>query len=230
MNSKDIIQLNNEMREQLSPGNKEIYEDMLVYIRLNSNKSEQQTEELLYELLEHILQGQKIGKTPKDIFGDDLRKYCDEIIDEIPGEVKSTKLIFGSYIIIYYLGVTSTMYGVLGYALYHLFSIGSNTFTFSLGSGIVTIIIELLILYVFLTSVFKWLKNSVLKEKKINKWVEFIQIWLICMAFIGIIILIPIIMPSFGTEITIPIVLFAFTGVILFFVAYLLNKKYRITK
>ena len=47
MNSKDIIKLNNNLREKLSEENKEVYEDMLVYIRLNANKSEQQTEEVL---------------------------------------------------------------------------------------------------------------------------------------------------------------------------------------
>ena len=105
MNAKDIIELNNELREQLNKENLAAYEDMLTYIRLSSNKSEQQTEEVLLELLEHLLEAQKSGKTAKDIFGEDIKQYCDELINEIPGE-KSQKheilvlyriTIFGCY-------------------------------------------------------------------------------------------------------------------------------------
>ena len=230
MNSKDIIKLNNDMREKLSEENKGIYEDMLVYIRLNGNKSEQQTEEVLYELLEHLLEAQEEGKTARDVFGNDLRKYCDELIEEIPGEKQSIAIVFGAYIVMYFLGILSTFHGLGGFVLYQFFDVGSIDFTFSIGGGITVVIIDLLILSGFIVVIFKWLKNSTFKDKKPKKWVEFLQLWGICMIFIGAAVIIPIIMPNFGTEVTIPVLSFAVVGILLFLSAFILNRKFRITK
>jgi DNA-binding ferritin-like protein (Dps family) len=230
MNAKDIIKLNNDLRDKLSEENKEVYEDMLVYIRLNANKSEQQTEEVLYELLEHLLEAQKEGKTARDVFGKDLRKYCDELIAEIPGEGKSLAIVSGTYMVIYFLAIISTCYGLGNFVLSQFSDRVSNDFTFSLGSGITVVIVDLLLLSVFIFAILRWIKNSTFKEKKTKKWVEFLQLWLISTAFIGATVVIPIIMPSFGTEITIPVLSFAGVGILLFLLAFVLNKKFRITK
>ena len=37
-------------------------------------------EELLLEILDHLLEAQEDGKTAHDIFGEDLKAYCDELI------------------------------------------------------------------------------------------------------------------------------------------------------
>lgn len=230
MNSKDFIKLNNDMREKLSEENKEIYEDMLVYIRLSGNKSEQQTEEVLFELLEHLLEAQKEGKSARDVFGNDFKKYCDELIAEIPGEERSFALVFGGYIVLYFLGILSTFYGLGNFLIHQFFDVGSSDYTFSIGSGITVVILDLLILSGFIIFVLRWLKNSTFKVKKPNKWVEFLRLWLISMIFIGATVGIPIIMPSFGSEITIPVLSFAIVGIIFFIISFILNKKFRITK
>lgn len=230
MNSKDFIKLNNDMREKLSEENKEIYEDMLVYIRLSGNKSEQQTEEVLFELLEHLLEAQKEGKSARDVFGNDFKKYCDDLIAEIPGEERSFALVFGGYIVLYFLGILSTFYGLGNFLIHQFFDVGSSDYTFSIGSGITVVILDLLILSGFIIFVLRWLKNSTFKVKKPNKWVEFLRLWLISMIFIGATVGIPIIMPSFGSEITIPVLSFAIVGIIFFIISFILNKKFRITK
>ncbi|WP_096270928.1 DUF1129 family protein [Paucisalibacillus globulus] len=230
MNSKDFIKLNNDMREKLSEENKEIYEDMLVYIRLSGNKSEQQTEEVLFELLEHLLEAQKEGKSARDVFGNDFKKYCDDLIAEIPGEERSFALVFGGYIVLYFLGILSTFYGLGNFLIHQFFDVGSSDYTFSIGSGITVVILDLLILSGFIIFVLRWLKNSTFKVKKPNKWVEFLRLWLISMIFIGATVGSPIIMPSFGSEITIPVLSFAIVGIIFFIISFILNKKFRITK
>ncbi|WMT20250.1 hypothetical protein [Parageobacillus toebii] len=65
MNAKDLAVLNNEKRKQLNEHNRNYYEDMLVYIRSHLLLSEQQSEELLMELLDHLLEAQKHGKVRK---------------------------------------------------------------------------------------------------------------------------------------------------------------------
>ncbi|WP_372633702.1 hypothetical protein [Cohnella sp.] len=87
MNIKQMIVQNNERRKLLEPHNLAAYEDALVYIRLNG-RSEHSTESILLELLEHLIEAQRHGKTAKDVFGDDLRAYCDSLVAAIPHQSK----------------------------------------------------------------------------------------------------------------------------------------------
>ena len=67
---------------------------MLVYLRL-SNVPEQQVEELLLEILDHLIEAQTENKNAYDIFGDDLQSYCDELISALPVQtmLEKTSLI-----------------------------------------------------------------------------------------------------------------------------------------
>lgn len=230
MNSKEIIKLNNEMRNELTKENEAIYEDMLVYIRLNANKSEQQTEEVLLELLEHLLQAQKEGKSAIDVFGDDLKQYCDELIKEIPGEKKSQTLLFGTYLAIYFFGSVSTIFGLVGYVLYTWFEIGNEQFTLTIGKGLTVIAVSLLLLYGFITIVLKWMKSTAFKEEKPKKWLEFFQVWIVSTLYIALTIFSPKLIPDFGASISIPLLYFSVIGIVLVVIAFILNKRYRITK
>ena len=59
MKAKQLIEENNRKREQLTPENEKYYGDMLIYIRLQLSLSEQQSEEVLMEMLDHLLDGQR---------------------------------------------------------------------------------------------------------------------------------------------------------------------------
>ncbi|WP_164671014.1 DUF1129 family protein [Virgibacillus doumboii] len=230
MNAKDIIQLNNEKREQLTEENLSYYGNMLVYIRMKSNKSEQHTEEVLLELLEHLLQAQEEGRTAEDVFGTDPESYCKEVIEEIPGEKTSHHIKFWGYIIIQFLAIISLVHGILGGGLHYFFGLGADTLSFALGSGIVTVLIDFLLLLGFLALIFKWLKATTFRKKQPKKWVEFLQLWVVCTCAIGLFVLVPYIMPSFGAEISIPTFAFAGLGVVLYLISFYMNKKYRLTK
>ncbi|KKK39112.1 hypothetical protein WQ57_04855 [Mesobacillus campisalis] len=94
MNAQKLIKENNRKREMLTAENEAYYGDLLIYIRLQFSLSEQQSEEVLMELLEHLLEGQKAGKTAKDIFGDDPRGFADELIEHLPKEEKRKLIPF----------------------------------------------------------------------------------------------------------------------------------------
>ncbi|MGG0292766.1 DUF1129 family protein [Bacillus pacificus] len=79
MIEKEMVQLNNEKRKLLTAENEATYGDMLIYLRLTS-VPQKQMEELLLEILDHLLEAQEDGKTAHDIFGEDLKAYCDELI------------------------------------------------------------------------------------------------------------------------------------------------------
>lgn len=224
MKAKDIIKINNQKRDELNEENLAHYEDMLLYIRLSSSKSEYDTEEILLELLEHLLQAQEEGKRAKDVFGYNLKEYCQEIIEEIPNETRKKQLRFATYIILYFLAIYSFISGISGFGLYYMFNIGSAMTTVSIGSGIATIIIDLLILYLIIVGILKWLKSSVFTNKKQNKWIEFLQIWGFSVVSIGVFVLVIYLMPSFGPIISIPTISFAGIGIVLYLGSLLFKK------
>lgn len=56
--TKRLIEENNQKRKLLSDGNLELYEDFLIYIRTDLRVAEHEGEELLMELLDHMLEAQ----------------------------------------------------------------------------------------------------------------------------------------------------------------------------
>lgn len=100
MKAKQLIEENNRKREQLTPENEKYYSDMMIYIRLQLTLSEQQSEEVLMEMLDHLLDGQNEGKTARDIFGDDPKQYADEIIQNLPKEKKREVIPFISGLVL----------------------------------------------------------------------------------------------------------------------------------
>lgn len=85
MTEKEMIALNNERRELLNRENEKYYSDMLIYIRL-SQVSERAGEELLLELLDHLIEAQKEGKSAQDLYGADPQAYCKQLIEALPKE------------------------------------------------------------------------------------------------------------------------------------------------
>ncbi|MGF9878177.1 DUF1129 family protein [Bacillus albus] len=98
MNAQDMIELNNKKRELLTSENEAAYGDMLVYLRL-SNVPEHQVEELLLEILDHLIEAQAENKNAYDIFGNDLQSYCDEIISALPAQTKLEKTSLIGFVI-----------------------------------------------------------------------------------------------------------------------------------
>lgn len=230
MNAIDIMKLNNEKRKRLNTENEQYFEDMVVYIRTNAMKSEQQTEEVLLELLDHLLAAQEQGKTAKDIFGEDLKAYCEEVIQEIPGEKASKNVLLLFYLILDLAAVLMIFLGILSYALYQFFGLGTNNVTFPIGTGISVIFIDGVLLTFWIYLIFKWVKSSTFKPKKPNKVIEFLQIWIMSTIFIGLSILVLFVMPKFGPVVSITYPIIIGLGIILFIAKTILNKKYRITK
>ncbi|SHG32882.1 DUF1129 family protein [Ornithinibacillus halophilus] len=228
MHSKEIIELNNHLREELTEENKKLYENMIIYIRTTSNKSEQQTEEVLLEILEHFVQAQKDGKTASEIFGNNIKEYCDEIIHEIPGEKRNKNIKFGLFIGIQYLALISFIFGVTSFGINYFFDLGSNVLTFSVGSGLVVIGCYLLLLYLLVKIIFKMIQKTTFLN--IKKWVEFLLTWLFLTAYITLFYFIPKLIPSFGTTLSIPIIALGVIGGVLYLGTIVVDRKLRFTK
>lgn len=221
MKTKKLVALNNEYREKLTPENKKYYENLLVYIRLNCTKSEQETEEILFEILEHLLEAQKEGKSPEEIFGDDPKAYADEIIGEIPKAVirEQFKSVTGA--ILTFLGSGALSAGVI-YLIINLFKDQYTTFSFVLGSGIVKTIIDILIAYIAILVIFKLIRATVFKNQK--KWIQLLQVYSTFLISIGLFLIPLFLIPTFGPIITLPIWTLIPAGGILLLAGILINR------
>lgn len=221
MKPKEIIALNNEKQDQLTSENLQDYEDMLIYIRINSTKSEQQTEEILLELLELILLAQNEGKTVRDIFGDDLKAYSQELIDEIPEETKKKQIKFSFKLILIFLAVTSFFTGISNLVTYYFFDVGKLTSTYYLGSSITIIIIDLVIAFIGISIVLYWIKASVFQKYKKSKKREFFELSLIMSLVISLFIAVIYFMPNFEAPFNLSSFVFLPIGVGLYALTYL---------
>ncbi|MET0960926.1 MAG: DUF1129 family protein [Psychrobacillus psychrotolerans] len=84
--------------------NERYYWNLLLYIRTKLTLSEQQSEEVLMEMLDHLIEGQQDGKTAIEIFGNDPKGYADEIVSHLPRESKRSSLIFMSEVALNLIG------------------------------------------------------------------------------------------------------------------------------
>lgn len=223
MKAKEIIKLNNEKRELLNEENLKDYENMLVYIRLSSTKSEQKTEEILLELLDHALLAQEEGKTIKDIFGDNLKAFAQEVIEEIPRETKKKQFKFAFRLIFIFFAVSSFFYGLIHLILHYIFDFGERTSTFHLGSSIAIIMINSIIALGSIIFILEWVKSSTFKEENKSAIVEFIQLWFIMMIIISLLICVIYFMPTFGVTFSFPTVIFIPIGLVLYGISYVLK-------
>ncbi|WP_433770726.1 DUF1129 family protein [Bacillus wiedmannii] len=117
MNAQDMIELNNKKRELLTPENEAAYSDMLVYLRL-SNVPEQQVEELLLEILDHLIEAQAENKNAYNIFGNDLRSYCDELISALPAPSKLEKTSLIGFVISLLLAIQFGMDAIVSFFMF----------------------------------------------------------------------------------------------------------------
>mgnify|MGYP001154093312 CR=1 FL=1 len=221
MKAKEIIHLNNDKRKELNPENLKYYEDMLVYIRLSYNKSQEETEEILLELLEHLLEAQKEGKSAKEVFGESPRLYADQIVGEIPKMVTKERLSFGASIILYFLGASALAAGVIKLVLY-IIGKSSLTTDIYLGSVFLKTIISLPLAFLLLYVLLEYIRWSLFRN--INKVVEFMIFWLFGLITIGFFFALVYFTPEFGPLWQWPFYGSLILGTLLFALGYGVSK------
>lgn len=212
MKTKELIKLNNEKREKLTDENLKYYEEVLIYIRSSLDKKEVETEEILAELLDHLLDAEENGKTAKEIFGASPTEYAKEITEELPSmNLKENILFFTPSILFLFAGVllvNAIFTPLLNYAL----NIGEVKDTIYLGSIIVEGLLVILVSAIFLYLLMKSIRNPNFNIK--NKVIKFLVYWLFSMLYIALFTLIFYLIPDFGYKVTIPVYIQLLLGAI----------------
>ncbi len=222
MKTQELVKLNNEKRKTLNDENTKYYEAMLLYIRTSFRKKEVETEEILAELLDHLLDAQENEQTAKEIFGASPTEYAKEITDELPTmDLKENILYFAPFIFELF-AILLLVNGIFNPLLKYALDIGEVKDTIYLGSttveGILIIIVSAIFLYLLIKSV----RNPIFNIE--NKVIEFVLYWIFAMLFISLFVVISYLVPDFGYLITISIYNQILLGLIFAISGYTLYK------
>ncbi|KAA8324429.1 hypothetical protein FE407_07430 [Leuconostoc carnosum] len=106
MKTKEMIEMNNELRKNLNGENKIFYENLLLYLRIEGfARDENKIETHLLMILQDILEAQNDGIAAETYFGKNPKVIADELLAEMPRspwEVIKT----GLYVVMGYMGVS----------------------------------------------------------------------------------------------------------------------------
>jgi len=214
---KELIEHNNEKRKKLTPENHEYYEDMLVYIRTNALKSERATEEVLLEMLDHLLEAQSKGKTAEDVFGKMPKELAKEIIETLPKEPYKATLDY-----IFELGFTLFGWYLVISGIPPLIS--QEEQTIYLGTLLLSGILSIASMVVLIYFVFGVLKSSAFENKSKKNMVNWLLGTLFVVFFAGGIGT-NVILEPFGATFTVSYLLAFGLGCFFLLAAYLLKKS-----
>lgn len=216
MTIKKLIQENNERRKLLNDENVIYYENLLVYIRSSFMKDDKATEELLLELLEHLIAAQQDGKSAEEVFGKKPKELADDIIATLPNEKPSKTFVFVLETMLQFLGIYILITGIP-----FIFSDTPNT----IHIGSISLLVGWLItgFIILLVVLIKLLKSQAFNGKSNNKK----MLWLWGMAS-GIFIFVGVLLSSwiepFGSTVTISKYTQVIVGAVFLILSFVLKK------
>lgn len=209
-----LIQENNDKRKSLTEENEKYYNQLLIYIRSHFLLSERQSEEVLLEMLEHLLLAQKEGKKAIEVFGPNPKAYAQEIVDTLPKEKKNNIWKFGIEILGILLGCF-----ILTSALGKFFVKQDTMYLYSVLLLLGTIIIGGIALIFLILNV---LKKSAFEDN--NKK----GIWTLTLAFVvffGVIVGVLSISKELGPTFTLTWYAQLGIGCLLFLLSYIMKRS-----
>ncbi|MEH7111480.1 DUF1129 family protein [Neobacillus niacini] len=220
MKAKQLIEENNRKREQLTPENEKYYGDMLIYIRLQLSLSEQQSEEVLMEMLDHLLDGQIEGKSAWDIFGDDPKGYANEIIENLPKEQKREVVPFIMGVVLNLVSWMLMIRGVVIVVISQFKDVDSSVYIFSS-----------LVMFAFILAsvgfgvwfIFRTIQHSLFNEKASEKK-DTVKVGIFGAISMGLVIALTKFIPDFGPAFDFPWLASIITGVALWVIVFTLKK------
>ncbi|MDR9857328.1 DUF1129 family protein [Paenibacillus sp. VCA1] len=87
MTTRELIKENNRLREQMTPANRDFYEDIVVYVRV-SRAEQLRGEQRLLELAHEVLEAQQKGISASELFGGDAEAFAQSVVETLPAARK----------------------------------------------------------------------------------------------------------------------------------------------
>lgn len=158
----ELIEENNWKRELLHPENEKVYNDFLLYVRTDLRVDEHAGEEILMDLLDHLVEAQEEGKTATDLFGESPQQYADEVISNLPRENRRNVTWFVSTQIINLAGWFAAVFGLVNLIVSFFKPVSSEI---AAGTLVIMLLSVMLVAYIGVSVIFKIVRSSVFQDK-----------------------------------------------------------------
>lgn len=215
-----LIEENNQKRELLNDENLGLYEEFLLYIRTDLRVDEQAGEEVLMDLLDHLLEAQEEDKAATDLFGESPQVYANELIEALPNEKKRNAALFIFSQVLSIAGWFSIMFGVVTLIMSFFQEVDN-----SIPLGNILVILGSVVVFSLsaVSIVFKIVRTTLFASKK-KRVLGYVKAGLFGGGAVGLIMLLAWIVPDFGPMIRLEWWVYVLSGLVLLVVYKLLGR------
>lgn len=162
--TKQLINENNKKRKQLNEADLEVYEDFLLYVRTDLRVNEHDSEVLLLDVLDHLLEAVSNGTSAIEFFGHDVKGHADDILDELPNESNKAILKMVGMGVAYFYSIYFVVTGIVGIFVNYKTPLISTLFLLIImpigGFFIIKALFKIIQRYIFDKSKYKNIKES----------------------------------------------------------------------
>ncbi|WP_342527789.1 DUF1129 family protein [Chryseomicrobium sp. FSL W7-1435] len=223
MTAQELIKQNNEKRELLHVPNKVYYEQLMVYIRTKLLLSEQKTEEILMDMLDHLLEAQEDGKSAKDVFGENPKAYADDVIEQIPQEEKRDMVKFWGRMAFQLLAYYFIARGAILFTIAYFDEVPDNRIY--LIPSLIQLALMIFIVWLLIRLLFRQLNKTAFDGKNAKgRWKEYVGAGLIGGLAMTLIALVNWFLPYFGPAAPFPPASSIGVGAVFLLVSWILKR------
>lgn len=223
MNTKELIEMNNKKRKRLTEENEAYYSDILIYVRLKLELSEHHTEEVLMEILDHLLENQDAGKNATEIFGNEPIAYAETIIKELPKEKKRHITSFLIGIALTIIGPILIIRGLL-LGILARFTTVDETIPLTMTAIIALCIIGYVVIVI--SFIIKRLRYSIVAKSSTIK--DSLYAGGVAAIGMGVIILIMFLLPAWGPTVEFSWLMSLTSGIVIWAIVHFTKKSKRV--
>ena len=219
-----LIKQLNKTSEKLTKENKEIFYEIVVYVRASNIKT-RDSEEFLQQILDSFINAENRGVTIEEMLGtSDIKGYCKDIVTTYKSSYNFISRL-GEYITdLGMIIVMSSLFNFVSQTLISVISNGIHAFTLSLNINLGTIIQFFIIGFIIFASI-KYLKMSCFKKPtKGHKIKGFFILWLMLIPLFSIIVLCSKFLDNILTF-NLNIIVILIIGIPLYYIGQYLSEK-----
>lgn len=216
----ELIEENNHKRELLNVENEKVYEDLLLYLRTDLRIDEHAGEEILMDLLDHLVEAQEDGKSAKELFGESPQKYADELIENLPSQKRRNVFLFSASQVLGLTGWFAASFGMISLIVSFFRPVDNSI---ALGSLLLMLLSVMLVAFVGVSVIFKIIRSSVFQAEK-KKWQAYVKAGLYGAAAFACVVLMAWLFQDFGPVIKLEWWLFLLIGLVFLAFSKLMYK------
>ena len=90
---KELLEENSRLEKQLAPENQQVLTDIVAYLRGSSAPTDRQ-EQVRRDILNMLLEGERRGQSARQVLGEDVHAFCDEILAALPRRSAGQQAIY----------------------------------------------------------------------------------------------------------------------------------------